>query len=637
MATPVALPTLSAPDAAVVPVDRSQRLHISMGATCNNNCSFCIEENRLARFESVSRITPQFVRQMLETHPNREEMCFTHGEPTMNPMLSTYIGWARDLGYRRIGLITNGRLFAVMKNAERMLRLGLNHVIVSAHGSDQKRHEALTRTPGSFEQTTAGIRNLGLLARTWPLKLHTNTVITRRNVDDMGPLYAHFAELGVHDVVFSVMKPIGRGNTSFDSHAARYSTVVEEFLRTVNRLPMGGTQVYLEDVPYCVSEKVRDCHRGFVEENLHFFADDDAVYHIAHTGDEESERAHRPECDQCAYRPVCPGVFRRYVAEFGWEEFQPVRREERSAVLSRPDVHAYQMGIKPAALVVTPDSELPALRRRFPALETATRRLQPRAGTAQWEPAPGESGGGFVAAYCSGSPEWSRELKRLDEIVSGGPARAGLSEEAVHAAERRLGLLLGFPRCCVEAYTAMYDEQPALAWNAPVIWRALERSGGGGHFLLNVFAPGVAPLVGHFPCSFRCGPSLEKARRVYDDLSRRPGRAEQMAEARRLMRAPFLMLGDDRVYALDGAWDRAAGEVSYTEVLARAAAPGPAAHGATGADAAPADAVLAALERGDRVVVLPDRVEVRRGGNLVCAVARRQPWDAFAGRFEDEP
>src|SRR5205823_5234933 len=66
---------------------RKQRVHILTGAVCNNNCIFCMEEDRDARYVTNSATTDEVVRWILDQNRGCEEICFTSGEPTTNPRL----------------------------------------------------------------------------------------------------------------------------------------------------------------------------------------------------------------------------------------------------------------------------------------------------------------------------------------------------------------------------------------------------------------------------------------------------------------------------------------------------------------------------------------------------------------------
>ena len=79
---------------------QAERVHISIGAVCNNNCIFCMEEDRDGRYVNNSAMTAERVRWILEENRGAEEVCFTSGEPTTRPELPDFVAQARALGYR---------------------------------------------------------------------------------------------------------------------------------------------------------------------------------------------------------------------------------------------------------------------------------------------------------------------------------------------------------------------------------------------------------------------------------------------------------------------------------------------------------------------------------------------------------
>lgn len=338
-----------------------ERLHVCVGYACNNNCVFCMEEDREGRWNRLVHQTVGDVRRMLTQDPSIQEVMFTSGEPTLHEHLPEYIRMARDLGYRVVGLITNGRRLAYRPYLETLLEAGLNHVLVSIHGPDARTHDALVRTRGAFEQALRGLANLSKARRRYPgLKVHTHCVLNRRNyrkvleyLDTMRPFH-----LDQH--VFSVMMPEGRGSRLMDSLMPRYSDVAQEFERVLALLPSEEvSRVFLLDIPYCTTVRLPDSVRGYVERYFHFEPDGSVQFEQVRPGIErdltaeglvepsalegdstryskvskaahdEAVRLKRPECRSCGFERICRGVFRLYIDRFGWDEFQPVEEERR--------------------------------------------------------------------------------------------------------------------------------------------------------------------------------------------------------------------------------------------------------------------------------------------------------------------
>ncbi len=355
---------------AIVGLSLNERLHVPIGAGCNNNCVFCMEDDRQGRRERLSRLLPEDVRAILEANVFRKEMMFVSGEPTLHPQFLRFVRWARELGYAVVGVISNGRRFSYRPFAEKAIRAGLNYAILSIHGPDARTHNALTRTPGAFEQAIEGVRNLHALRRPGAFDLHTSTVINRRN---MAPerMQATYDLLAPHVdlLVFNTMQPFGRGEQRFEALMPRYREVAQAFADFTSQHPPGSLRVALLDLPYCTTEGygIPDRNRGYVERYVHFERAPDTTAElgcktdldaldaditggatakhahrmqtegldpslVAHhrDGQDVHTRAKRAECRECVYFDVCDGVWRSYLARHGWEEFEPVKRPATS-------------------------------------------------------------------------------------------------------------------------------------------------------------------------------------------------------------------------------------------------------------------------------------------------------------------
>lgn len=323
-----------------------ERLHVSIGAVCNNNCVFCMEEDRDGRYVNNSAMTRERVRWILERHRGAEEVCFTSGEPTTRPELLDFVAWSRALGYRRISVMTNGRRLGHLPYAAALVKAGMNRFYVSVHGHTKKLHEGLTRTPDSFEQTVAGIEVVARLKR-FGVELHTSTVLTDRNLPHLAEIYAFLRERGVDHVVFNVMQANGRADTFFEQIFPPYPEVAERFRAFLAQAREPRVMAFLVDIPRCVTEGIPDFNRGFVERHRHYDVEENAVLDgldLAGRAEEshgrrlvvltredldQSTRSKRDACRGCRYDQGCEGVWRNYLRRRGWDEFVPVPDEGR--------------------------------------------------------------------------------------------------------------------------------------------------------------------------------------------------------------------------------------------------------------------------------------------------------------------
>jgi cyclic pyranopterin phosphate synthase len=322
---------------------RAARVHILTGAVCNNNCVFCMEEDREQRYVTNSQTTDETVRWILSQHEQFEEVCFTSGEPTTNPRLHHWVKMAKDAGARCISMMTNGRALSHEQFAKRLIALGMNRFYISIHGHTKKLHEGLTRTPGCFEQTVGGLDTIAKFKR-FGIELHTSTVITKRNLPHMADIYRFLRSHGVDQVVFNVMQANGRADTYFDLIFPTYAEIADVARKFLDEQRQREDPVHavLVDIPLCTTEGVPDINRGYVENYVHYEHEDTygllgeelldqrrggssgELVQIRRSDLDDNARHKRAECKQCKYDSVCEGVWGNYLRRRGWTEFNPV-------------------------------------------------------------------------------------------------------------------------------------------------------------------------------------------------------------------------------------------------------------------------------------------------------------------------
>ena len=316
--------------------EQGERVHIPLGARCNNHCLFCMED-REARARVNGAMTAERVRWIIDQHRGVEEICFTSGEPTLHPDLPRFIRWCRESGIRQVSLMTNGRRFSYRPYAEVLFRAGLRRVYVSIHGHTASLHDGMTRAPGSFAQTVEGLRVIAS-ASDRGVELHTSTVVTSRNVPAVLEIYEMLVATGVQQAVFNALQVQGGADRHFERLVPRYGRVRDAFDRLLASASDGGRRAFLVDVPPCVTEGLPERNRGFMEQRVHYeavvagvsppgataCAGGDGVCSVTTRSLDEAFRVYGPSCEVCRYRKVCPGVYERYARAHGWAEFHPV-------------------------------------------------------------------------------------------------------------------------------------------------------------------------------------------------------------------------------------------------------------------------------------------------------------------------
>ena len=257
---------------------------------------------------------------------------------------------AKDAGVRRISVMTNGRALSHEPYTRLLIAAGMRRFYVSIHGHTQKLHDGLVRTPGAFDQTVEGMRVVKKYAG-HGVDLHTSTVITKRNLPEIGTIYRFLRALGVDQVVLNVMQANGRADTNFEHIFPRYTEIASTFRAFVDEeraAGRGAPGAVLVDIPLCTTESIPDENRGYVEAYAHYeppkneshalelsAESDPSRRAMGPTGElvkitrgdlDEAARSKRAECASCKHDATCEGVWKNYLSRFGWDEMMPVPR-----------------------------------------------------------------------------------------------------------------------------------------------------------------------------------------------------------------------------------------------------------------------------------------------------------------------
>ena len=159
------------------------------------------------------------------------------------------------------------------------------------------------------------------------------------------------------------------------------------------------------------------------------------------------------------------------------------------------DEVALYAGVKPLIRQVLPGAQLAAARARFEALGLAVGEAEHRVALPSTE---------GTVLFVGRDPRRVREAVRC---------------EAAPDHDRDLGRLLGYPRCCVEAYL----EIPPPRRNVEAFARASEASGGVFQPRLNTVDLAIFHYLTWLPCSFSCALSKAFADAVADHIARKHG------------------------------------------------------------------------------------------------------------------
>jgi SAM-dependent methyltransferase len=196
---------------------------------------------------------------------------------------------------------------------------------MSLHGGTAKVHNSLVRAD-AFEQTFAAVKNLAGRG----LDFTVNTVITRQNVDRLQGIVDLL--LPFPDVVlkFSMVQPKGGADRLFDQLIPRVSDVAARVVEAIE-YGLGKTQGagrYAHDgIPFCLLPGHE--HR-YDDLKTHRFRTMIEIGEPDYFPVDDRDKVQPAECERCALRGPCPGLYRGYREVHGEGEIHAIRDRARS-------------------------------------------------------------------------------------------------------------------------------------------------------------------------------------------------------------------------------------------------------------------------------------------------------------------
>lgn len=285
-----------------------QTATLFVNQTCNQRCGFCTF--RRARDEPGATSAPR-IRAAVERAraEGATELVITGGEPLLLPELDEHVRHARELGFERVIVETNGMLLAYPDRAR-----GLHgaRVRVALPAADAALADVITEVPGGFALSLRGLSN----AREAGLELEVSVPITAKNLEHVAAIPALVTEHartdrgGVEDLVVRVATEGPAEHIPTFAEAARAVIALTDAARE------RGITVRFDGrfaIPLCffpARRRYPELFAGGIPREGH------------------ARRGHGMKridaCEGCAARAQCPGVPESYLAVHGARDAEPV-------------------------------------------------------------------------------------------------------------------------------------------------------------------------------------------------------------------------------------------------------------------------------------------------------------------------
>jgi len=293
------------------------RVDLKLGFSCNNSCRFCVQGNKRNKFKDLS--SREVKERLKKAREFSDEVVFTGGEVTIRRDLVSLVSFANKLGFSLIQIQTNGRMLAYDALVAELVEAGATEFSPALHGHCAQLHDYLTRSPGSFDQTVAGLDNLA--ARGLPVI--TNTVITRSNFRHLEAIAMLLIQRGVTQYQFAFVHALGSALKNFQAVVPRMELLSPYVMRGLKIGREHGVKCTTEAIPACILPGYEDHMAEWILPDARIYDARNVLESYASYRVKEG-KAKGPQCKECKWDHVCEGPWREYIEKFGWDEFTPV-------------------------------------------------------------------------------------------------------------------------------------------------------------------------------------------------------------------------------------------------------------------------------------------------------------------------
>ena len=253
---------------------------VALTYRCNLTCAFCYagcgagglplgwSEKRVMGDDEVCRVLDAI------RHEARcPSVSFTGGEPTLRASLPRLVRHAKGLGLK-VNLISNGQRLDGARVAA-LAEAGLDSAQLSLEGETAALHDAIVGRPGAFDRLWAGAFRL----RARGIRVHTNTTLSRRNLDRAEAIVDLVAERGLGRLTMNLVIPCGSAGGA-PGLSVSYREVGDHLLRLRARAEARGVElVWYSPLPLCLFNTIA---HGFGNRGC---AAADGLLHVSPAGD----------------------------------------------------------------------------------------------------------------------------------------------------------------------------------------------------------------------------------------------------------------------------------------------------------------------------------------------------------------
>lgn len=216
------------------------RAKLDTGTHCNYDCVFCYYKDEL------TKITPfEIIKERINYLKSCgiTELDLSGGESSIHKDWFKILDYCKELGFK-ISTLSNGSKFSDFEFLKKSKEHGLEEILFSVHGYDEKSHDKLVQRKGAFKKLLKSIDNVKKL----DLRIRINCTVTEDNFFNLDTVFVDIVNyINPLEVNFLTLNHWGCAN---NISSVNYNVICEKIKQCIDKISH-IKYINVRYTPYC--------------------------------------------------------------------------------------------------------------------------------------------------------------------------------------------------------------------------------------------------------------------------------------------------------------------------------------------------------------------------------------------------
>ncbi|PXV93854.1 radical SAM family protein [Lachnotalea glycerini] len=291
-------------------------LTINVHYQCNAKCIFCVvgipdkvKEEKCLSLDAIYQELQKGIEKGCDS------LCLSGGEPTIYDGIINVVSKAKQLGYKRIEIKTNGIKLSDKELVKDFSEAGVDIFCISVQGHNTKIHDNVVGVPGAFSHLLKAVEHV----KNENKILYTPTCIQIANYKYLPDIAEFYKTINSDIICPTFIEPSGSANINFADVVPMYSQVIPYLYKAIEIINETNIKWNLHGFPLCMIKDYESKSLDVVDKTDVLAGTD-----IDNYSDYEKVTYRKKElkCNKCSLNIICNGPWKSYVDKYGFNEFQ---------------------------------------------------------------------------------------------------------------------------------------------------------------------------------------------------------------------------------------------------------------------------------------------------------------------------